>query len=174
MFFKTWICCAGMKLCSSRKRVSPVGRHGNVGDKHGVTRKAALDEEIAWRDVGDRHGGELALQRMRAGPGEDRVHVAAERGVTRIRRRAARPGERAARRARPVAGRPAREGDRLGRARIVEGDLARPVHGVQPLGAQPHGRVRALLQVARADVDVDDCRMHVLPEFRRTAEEQHG
>ena len=65
------------------------------------------------------------------------------------------------------------EGDRLGRAGVVEGDLPGPAGGEQPLGAQAHDGVRALLQVARSHVDVDDGDMHVLAGLRRSGMEQH-
>ena len=50
----------------------------------------------------------------------------------------------------------------------------RPAGGEQPFGPEPHDGIRALLQIARADVDVDDGHVHVLAGLRRTGVEQHG
>jgi hypothetical protein len=137
---------------------------GDVDDKHGMSRRAALDEDIARFDVSDIDNLELARERKRARVAEDDVQVAAERSVAVVGRSALAPDGFSTPEVRSHAALPLFP-TRWRCVGEAKANVAVTAGLMLELGAQSHDRIGALLPVAIPNVHVEHEMMRLLIPF---------
>jgi len=145
---------------------------GDVDDEHGVSRRAALNEDIARFDVSDIDDLELARERKSACVAEHDVQVVAERNVAVVGLSALGPGSLSTTEVRAHAALPFFP-PRRRRVRKAKANVAVTAGLMLELGAQSHDRVGALLPVAIPHIHVEHEMMRLLIPFLLSVEQSN-